>query len=229
MAEEVLISIKIDGTQNEAKIDSLTASIIDLQKANKQLAEDNKTLAKAEGDNTKAMVENAKQIELNKQKITENSASRKGLIQTITAEDNSIKALSIRNAQLIKERNLINTGTDEGRRRIGLLNTQIDANNKVIKDNSDALGKQKINIGNYASALDGVIPGLGGMVSGLQGATKAAMVFVSLPDQSTALVRSAIISSMVLRYSVPFFCFAITPNLTKKSFNMSLTSMSGQN
>lgn len=181
MEEKVIINVKIEGTENEAKIDSLTASIIDLQNANKNLAAQNKALAQAEGDNTKAIVENAKQIEINKQKITENSAQRKGLIQTIVAEDNSIKALSIRNAQLIKERNLINTGTDEGRKRIAAINQQLDANNTTIKENSSALEKQRLNIGNYSSALDKIAPGLSGMIQGIEGATTAGKTFIATP------------------------------------------------
>ncbi len=196
MAEEVLINIKIDGTQNEAKIDSLTASIIDLQNANKQLAEQNKALAKAEGDNTKAIVENAKQIEFNKQKITENTAERKGLIQSIMSEDNSIKALSIRNAQLIKERNLINTGTEEGRKRIQAINAQLDKNNATIRENSSALEKQKINIGNYASALDGIVPGLGGFVNGIQGATTASKAFIATPIGAVLAVVAAALGTL---------------------------------
>lgn len=195
MEESVIINVKIDGTENEAKIDSLTASIIALQNENKKLADTNKTLAKAEGDNTKAIVDNAKQIEINKQKITENSAQRKGLIQTIVAEDNSIKALSIRNAQLIKERNLINTGTEEGRKKIAAINAQLDANNTRIKDNSSALEKQKINIGNYASALDGIVPGLGGFVNGLQGATTAAKAFIATP---IGIILAAVASALAL-------------------------------
>ena len=179
--ESVLINIKIEGTENEAKINSFSQSIIKLQEENRKLAETNKALAKAEGDNTEAIAKNTSQIELNKQKIGEDNASRKGLIQTIVAEDNSIKALSVRNANLIKERNLINTSTEEGRKKIAAINSQLDENNKVIKDNSDALGKQKINIGNYASALDGIVPGLGGMVSGIQAGTKAAIAFIATP------------------------------------------------
>ena len=181
MEQTVLVNVKVEGTENEARVDSLTQSIIELQNANKQLAETNKALAKAEGDNTKAIVENAKQIEFNKQKLTENTAERKGLIQSIVAEDNSIKALSIRNANLIKERNLINTSTDEGRKRINAINTQLDKNNEVIKNNSSALEKQRLNIGNYASALDKIAPGLSGMIQGIQGATTAGKAFIATP------------------------------------------------
>ena len=181
MTETVLINVKLEGTENEAKINSLSKSINDLNEENKKLIENNKKLAKAEGDNSAEIAKNSSQIELNKQKITESSASRKGLIQTIVAEDNSIKALSVRNAELRKQRDLINTSTDEGRKKIQQINAEIDKNNSVIKDNNDALGAQKINIGNYASALDSVVPGLSGMVSGIQGATKASLAFIATP------------------------------------------------
>lgn len=178
---EVLVDVKVSGTENEVQVTKLTASILELQKANKELLEANKSLEKTGQDNTKAYVENAKQIEINKQKIGENTASRKGLIQAIIAEDNSIKSLSVRNAELIKQRNLINTSTDDGKKRIAAINAELNRNNKTIRENNDALGEQKINIGNYASALDRVVPGLGGMVSGIQGATKSALAFIATP------------------------------------------------
>lgn len=181
MAEDVLISIKLDGTENEAKVDSYTSSIVALNKSNKELIEANKELAKQGQENSKAYLDNAKQVEINKQKITENTASRKNLISAIINEDNSIKGLQVRNAELIRQRNSINIGTEEGRKRIAAINSQLDSNNAKIKENSSALEKQKLNIGNYASALDGVVPGLGGMITGLQGATKAALAFIATP------------------------------------------------
>jgi len=181
MAEEVLINIKIDGSANEAKINALSQSIAGLNEENKKLAETNKALAKAEGDNSKEIAKNTSQIEANKQVIAEGTAQRKGLIQTIMAEDNSIKALSIRNSQLIKERNLINTSTEEGRKKISLINSQIDKNNAIIKDNSSALEKQRMNIGNYASALDKISPGLSGFIQGIEGANTAGKAFIATP------------------------------------------------
>jgi len=181
MNETVLINVKLEGTENEGKVNSLSESINKLNEENKKLIESNKALAKAEGDNSAEMAKNSSQIELNKQKIGESTAVRKGLIQTIVAEDNSIKGLTVRNAELRKQRDLINTSTEEGRKKIAAINTEIDKNNNTIKDNNDLLGKQKINIGNYASALDGVIPGLSGMVTGIQASTKAAIAFIATP------------------------------------------------
>jgi len=164
--EDILIDIKIEG-DNEKQIDELTSSIESLQKANTDLLASNKALAKSGQQNTQEYKDNARTIEINKQKIQENTASRKGLIQTLIAEDNSVKALQVRNNELIKQRNLINTATLEGQKRIAAINATIDQNNKVIQKNVSALEKQKINIGNYASALDGVMPGLGSFTTGI--------------------------------------------------------------
>ena len=181
VTETILIDIQIPKGDNEQRVDDLTKKIITLNKANQDLSKENKELAKTGQENSKQYVENSKQIEVNKQKIGEANASRRGLIQTIGAEADSIKALQARNAELIKQRNSISTSTEEGRKRIQAINAELDQNNAVIKDNNDLLGKQKINIGNYASALDGVVPGLGGMVSGLQNATKASLAFIATP------------------------------------------------
>jgi hypothetical protein len=92
-----------------------------------------------------------------------------------------IQALQVRNRELVKQRNEISTSTAEGRAKIALLNQEIDKNNTTIRTNVSQLEKQKINIGNYASALDGVIPGLGGFVQGTQAMTTASRTFIATP------------------------------------------------
>jgi len=182
MEETVLINVKLEGTENEGKINSLSKSINELNEENKKLLETNKTLAKAEGDNTAAIAKNSSIIELNKQKIGEATAVRKATIQTIVAEDNSIKALSVRNADLRKQRDLVNTSTDAGRKKILELNEQINKNNDVIKSNSSALEKQKLNVGNYAAgftdafnAVKSSIPALGGFAKAQDGVNLASV------------------------------------------------------
>jgi hypothetical protein len=181
LAEEVIISISLEKGDNERQVDALTKKITDLTNANKGLHKANLEMIKTGQQNSKEYVENTRQIEINKQKITEATASRKGLIQTILAEDNSIKALRVRNAELIKQRDQLSTSTEEGRKKIADINSEIDRNNKTINDNSSALEKQRFNIGNYKSALDGIVPGLGGFIDGIQGATKAGLAFIATP------------------------------------------------
>ena len=194
MEQEVLIKIELPNVEDaDKKIDSLTSSITDLTDANKELKKENDALAKSGEKNSQQYIDNAKQIEINKQKIQENTASRKGLIQVQVAEENSIKALRVQNTELIKQRDLINTKTDEGKAKIAAINRQIDLNTKEININSSSMEKQKMNIGNYASALDGLIPGFSGFISGIQGATKAGMAFLATPiGIAIGLVAAAI-------------------------------------
>ena len=76
----------------------------------------------------------------------------------------SIESLTKANKALREERNKLNLSTEQGKKRAQEINAVIDQNTDKIKNNVSALEKQKINIGNYASALDNVIPGLSGFI-----------------------------------------------------------------
>lgn len=114
----------------------------------------------------------------------------------------TIEQLTKANKQLRAERNQLNIATEAGRKRAAELNAVIDSNTSKIKENVSAIEQQKINIGNYGSALDRVLPGMGqftqnlqqsanesgGFISGLKGmasgflsATKASLAFLATP------------------------------------------------
>jgi hypothetical protein len=80
----------------------------------------------------------------------------------------SINALTAANKKLRAERNEVNVATEAGRKKAAELNAQIDQNTSKIKANVSAIEQQKINIGNYRSALDGVHPALGKVGEGLE-------------------------------------------------------------
>lgn len=181
MAEEVIVSIKLEKGDNERAVDSFTKKITDLTKANNELKKSNNELIKSGEENSKEFIENTRQMEINKQKIQEATSSRKNLITTLIHEDDSIKGLNVRNAELKKQRDQLSTSTIAGRAAIADINKEIDKNNKVIDDNVSALEKQKLNIGNYKSALDGLIPGFGKFADGIQNGTKAALAFIATP------------------------------------------------
>lgn len=84
----------------------------------------------------------------------------------------SLESLTKANKALREERSKLDTQSVEGKKRIQEINAQLDKNTATIKQNVSALEKQKLNIGNYASALDNVIPGLSGFVDKTQGAIK---------------------------------------------------------
>lgn len=100
----------------------------------------------------------------------------------------SINSLTAANKELRKVRNDLNLQTEEGRAEAQKLNAIIDANTAKIKTNVSAIEQQKINIGNYRSALDGVHPALGkvgeGLESGASGfkaMTMQALRFIATP------------------------------------------------
>jgi hypothetical protein len=129
------------------------------------------------------------------------SANEKVLKQITAAEKEeagTLEKVTAQSNQLRLERNKLNLTTDEGKKRLQEINTQLDANSKFIKDNSDKQKQQNLNVGNYGSALDGVtgklsaIPGpAGGVINSFMGMTKAAWAFVATPI-------GAIIAAIVL-------------------------------
>lgn len=181
VTENILISIEIPKPEGEAEIDKLTQKITDLQTATANLQKQNNELIKQGKQNTDEYIENTRQIEINKQKINESIATRKGLVSTLTAEDNSIKALNVRNAELKKQRDLITTATEEGRQKIAQINAEINKNNDIIKENVSQQEKQRLGVGGYLDALDKLVPGLGATATGFLNMAKAALVFIATP------------------------------------------------
>jgi chromosome segregation ATPase len=100
----------------------------------------------------------------------------------------SIESLTKANKALREERNKLNLLTEQGRKRAQEINAVIDQNTAKIKTNVSAIEQQKINIGNYRSALDGVHPALGKVgqgleagTSGLKAMTMQALAFIATP------------------------------------------------
>ena len=103
-------------------------------------------------------------------------------------DEQSIERLVKANKALREERNKLNTQTEDGRKKIADLNAAIDKNNATIKANSSALEKQRQNVGNYAGAIDRLVPGLGQIAAGLENmaggfisSAKAALAFIATP------------------------------------------------
>ena len=65
----------------------------------------------------------------------------------------TLNTLLAKNRQLRRERAEVNLKTAEGVKRIKQINALLDRNNALILKNSDALKKQRLNVGNYASAI----------------------------------------------------------------------------
>jgi hypothetical protein len=114
----------------------------------------------------------------------------------------SINKLTAANKELRKERNALNISTEQGKKRAQEINAAIDANTNKIKDNVSAIEKQKINIGNYKSALDNVNPAFGKLAQGLE---TGASGFKAMTLQALAFIATpigAIIAALVAVFAL---------------------------
>ena len=148
--------------------------------------------------------ENAKAIEANKtavaglqteyknnQRVLEGAISAKneelGTIQKLDAENKKLRA-SLRNLDLT---------TEAGRKTQKEYIAQINKNTEFIRQNSDAAIQQKMNIGNYKSALD-LLPGsLKNVSSGFQAAGNAAKMFMANPVVLAIAAIIAVVGGLI--------------------------------
>ena len=65
----------------------------------------------------------------------------------------TLQKLGAENRKLRREREGLNLETAKGKARLQEINKQLDLNNKRIISNSDALKKQRMNVGNYTSSV----------------------------------------------------------------------------
>ncbi len=159
--EKIIFSVQIDQSDAIAKVAGLTKEI-------NALKESNAKLAKAEGDNSKAIAENNILIQA---ATNERSKTNKAIVASVEAFGKEAKSIDdARTAvkQLTIERNKLDISTTEGKKKQTELNNSIDQHNKFIKENVDQYQQQKINIGNYTSALSGIKGPLGNAIQGLQ-------------------------------------------------------------
>jgi hypothetical protein len=106
----------------------------------------------------------------------------------VDSQVESIDSLTKANKALREERKNLNLLTAEGKKRTQEINATIDQNTSKIKANVSAIEQQKINIGNYKSALEGVHPALGKVGEGLEAGAagfkamaKSALAFIATP------------------------------------------------
>lgn len=114
----------------------------------------------------------------------------------------SIDDLTKANKELRKERNALNLQSAEGKKRAEEINIILDHNTEKIKKNVSALEKQKINIGNYKSALDGIHPGLGKLAQGLDAGTSGFMKMVQAAKAFILTPIGAILAALVAVFTL---------------------------
>ena len=114
------------------------------------------------------------------------AAKEKELADAINMEVKSINDARKQNEALTKARNALNQKTAEGKKQAEIYNKAIDKNTQFIRENSDAATKQRMNIGNYGSALKGIGSKLMGAAAAFGLAIGAAEAFKKVINSTGA-------------------------------------------
>jgi len=162
MKTQILFKADIDTEGFKAKIEGLKGGISDLTVEQTKLDTSTKEGAAAFVKNDAAirkLTSESKKYERVLKDLSMGSVdaalNNKTLNDSLDAEVKSINQARASNKKLLAIRNDLNLSTDEGSDAQEKINDQIEKNNEFIKTNVGALEKQKINIGNYSSALSG--------------------------------------------------------------------------
>lgn len=164
-ADKALIKLATDAKKGVAGVAGGTVAEINAineayKKSNalkKTSIEVSQQLKQAEDEEIKA--------KLRWQEVTRNQ--KKLLQEQIDLENKelgTLPKLEIANNKLRRERTMLNLETEKGRLRLIEINKEINKNNAFIKANSDLMKQQKLNVGNYGSAvnkLTGILGQLG--------------------------------------------------------------------
>jgi hypothetical protein len=201
--QDTTINVGKTTSDNTKKKKELTEAEKEALKIEKQIEDTEKKITIVSDERTKKL----NQV---RNELTKATASEKQLQKVRDAQRGSIEQLSAVNSILEKRLKAVNLTTEEGRKKAELLRSAIDKNNTKIKENSSALSAQRLNIGNYASALDGftgkfaALPGpLGRAAGGLAAVGKAMWALVANPI-------GAIIAAIVVTFTALVSVFKST-------------------
>jgi hypothetical protein len=91
-------------------------------------------------------------------------AKDKGIIDD--KEAGTLEKIAAKTRLLKREKESLKLETVEGRKRQKEINEELDRNTKIVKENSDALGKQKMGIGGYKDAIMGAFAAVTAAIAG---------------------------------------------------------------
>lgn len=175
-AVELLDKITQQSATLDATMSKLSATVKDnrtaqegVNTAAREATNINSNLKRTEDDIVAAKIKFAR---ANKQQRDEIGA-------LITLEDKqagTLEKIVAQNKLLREEQRKLNLETKEGIKRNKEINKEIDANTAFVKKNSDSLVKQKMNIGNYQSAISGLPGPLGMAATAIQSFTRVLLM-----------------------------------------------------
>jgi len=203
----------------KSKIDFLTQSMKVLEETAKKVKtsaggtsltdtkglKDFDALTRTANETAKAKLNIDKQLLQEKAKISQATRDQNKQIKTeieatqkLTGEQKkslgTLQKLELSNRKLRAERAQLNLETKKGQSRLIEINSALDLNNAKIKASGDAMKRQKMNVGNYQSALGGLRSALAqlGIAFGVFSLIKDVFSTVKDFEQSTANLASVL-------------------------------------
>lgn len=176
MANINIASLKID-------VNDLLKNTSEVKKAIEELKAKQSEIKKTTGESSTEFIENAANLKVlqgaynqnvkvladNIKATADQNAQTQLLDIALQGEAKSINEAREQNSLLTKIRNGLNVSTEEGKKQLDELNAKINSNNGFIKDNSDALTQQKMNVGNYSDSIKDALSNLNPLNGGLAG------------------------------------------------------------
>jgi hypothetical protein len=129
------------------KLKNTTKSLTDLEKEEARLKTKLNNLTKEQAVSNQAL----------KRQTKEQTAALRDLEIVQSKEAGTLQKVAAESRILRREREKLNLDTQKGKDRLKEINAQLDRNNIKVKQNSDALKKQKMNVGNYTESVKGAL------------------------------------------------------------------------
>lgn len=168
--------VSAKATDDEAKASAL------LETAEKKLAFAQSDVAKKLAEKSAAL---QRQNQENKTSVNVNAEVEASLKKQIT----TIQEANAQNALLRQAVRNVDITTTEGKAKVDAYNAVIDKNTAFVKNNVDAAVKQKMEIGNYAGALEGALAKTGIMTGKIGEMTQTAIGFVQAGSQAVTKIK----------------------------------------
>ena len=177
-------NLKALSTAQKEYNDIATKSIAENTKAAttlEKLQEKIKNVNEAEEKAKIALTEKKKAIKDKIKAEQDSKKSTESLVTVLKKEARTEKEAAAQNKKLITMRKQLDVTTKKGAKSIEMINKTVDKNNRLLQKNASALGKQKMNIGNYSSALSGLGGGFGNTIGMAQRFGSALKVLAANP------------------------------------------------
>lgn len=202
--DETFMKVLKSSKETSTILNTSTQSFNQLKTVQEQTTAQTLKLGEAEKQAEKIAKEQAAAVaslERQRQKAYEAAAKQeqkeKDLAAAINIEVKSIADAEKQNKALLEAKKKLNLTTEEGKKKNEEYNKTLNKNTEFIRKNSDAATQQRMNIGNYKSALEGLPGPIGKVTTAAGNFGKQLWLLVSNPIVATV---AALVAGLKLLY-----------------------------